>query len=188
MKSVFDLNLCLILEPSEGRDELVRELQRLRSTVTVIWPMPGQLPIGYQLILTCMCVDLADRIPWLPGQPACPLILISSDTDNLSDKFIRNCTPHSILHLPATPVAVLGALSLSTRQYAYEKRLRERIDKLDENLQSVRQIERAKAILVGRNSCSETEAYIELRSLAMEKRMTVASVANALISAESILG
>jgi len=186
MRSYFDIHICLIYGPSEARDVLVRELQRLRCQVTIVWPMPAQLPVEYQMILSGICSDLANRIPWLPGQPVCPLILITSEADNLNDKIIRNCTPQSILHLPVRSDAVLAALSLSTHQFSYEKRLRERIDKLDDNLKVVRQIERAKVILMNRNGCTEAAAYAELRSIAMKKRLTVSSVADALISSQSI--
>jgi len=149
--------------------------------------MPTEFPVEYQLIMTGLCNNLASRIPWLPGKPLCPLILVASETDRLDNKCIRNCAPQSILHLPARPEAVFSAISLSMNQFSYEKRLKERIEKLEDNLHLVRQIERAKIILMNKKGYTDAEAYAELRSLAMEKRMTVASVADALLASQSIL-
>lgn len=175
------------MEPGNDRDGLHRELQRLRSKVATVWPMPMQLSKGYDVIYAALRGDLPSRIPWLPGQPEAALVLVHREGEKLDDKLLRNCAPQAVLHLPANHSNAYATLSMALRLFAYEKRLRDRIEKLDDNLKMTRQIERAKAIVMQKYGCSEKEAYDRMRSHAMEKRITISLVADTLVESQQIL-
>jgi AmiR/NasT family two-component response regulator len=87
-----------------------------------------------------------------------------------------------------TAQSVLASLFLGHDHFLYECRLRGRIEKLDDNLRTMRSVERAKAILMQTRSVSEEEAYHYLRRQAMERRVTIGSLANAIVDSQDLLG
>ena len=86
-----------------------------------------------------------------------------------------------MLHYPATSRMIQSVLMLARESFQYERRLRGRIEKLDESLRTMRLVERAKALLVRLKNISEEEAYSFLRKQAMEKRVTIGTVAATVI-------
>src|ERR1700722_2650937 len=94
---------------------LVRELQRLRVRVRQIWPMPESVPSDADVIYCEYAVDLARRLPWIPGDA------------------LAHATPDAVLSRPLTANAVLASLVLARSQFRYEQRLRSKIERLDEN-------------------------------------------------------
>jgi AmiR/NasT family two-component response regulator len=71
--------------------------------------------------------------------------------------------------------------------FHYEKRLRSRIDKLDDNLKAIRSVEEAKKLLMDAKHIGESSAYSLLRRSAMERRVRIAVVANEIIEAYKII-
>lgn len=183
-----NLNVAVIAESTEDCDRLLRELQRLHCNVRHIWPMPPQLPSQYDMIFCMLMENLPQRIPWIPGEPEAALAVIDSGEGELDLKLIHNCAAHGVLHYPVTPRSAQACLALAHGHYLYEKRLRGRIDKLDENLRSMRAVERAKALLIRMKDVTEEEAYNYLRRQAMERRVTIGVVANAIIDSHELLG
>ena len=82
---------------------------------------------------------------------------------------------------------IQSVLMMAREHFQYERRLRGRIDKLDENLRTMRLVERAKALLIRLKNLSEEEAYNFLRKQAMEKRVTIGAVASAIIDSHELL-
>src|SRR5436189_255263 len=68
------------------------------------------------------------------------------------------------------------------------QRLRGRIERLDENLRSMRTVERAKAILMETRRMPENEAYAFIRRQAMDRRVSASSVAGAIVDSFELLG
>ena len=99
-----------------------------------------------------------------------------------------DCTPDAVLFMPAHPSAITGNVLLARNQFGYTKRLRDRIERLDQNLRTIRNVERAKSILVSTKGMSEDAAYRFLRKQAMERRTTVNAVAAAVIDSFELLG
>ena len=182
------LNVAVIAERDDDGERLIRELQRLRCVVRHIWPMPPQLPLQHDAIFCVISADLPQRMPWLPGAPASALILVDNGKEALDLKLIHNCAAHGILHYPVTPRSAQASLMLAREHFLYERRLRGRIDKLDENLRTMRIVERAKALVMRLKTLSEEEAYNFLRKQAMERRVTIGAVANAIIDSHELLG
>jgi len=105
----------------------------------------------------------------------------------LNLKLIHNCAAHGLLHYPATSRVIQSVLMLAREHFQYERRLRGRIEKLDENLRTMRVVERAKVLLIRLKNLTEDEAYSFLRKQAMEKRVTIAAVATAVIDSHDLL-
>ncbi|MDX8485616.1 ANTAR domain-containing response regulator [Mesorhizobium humile] len=186
-KVYFDLNVAVIVERDDDGERLVRELQRLRCSVHHIWPMPPQIPAQFDAIYCALTDDLPQRLPWIPGEPAAALVVVERGGGALDLRLMHNCAAHGVLHYPTTARSVQASLALARGHYLYEKRLRGRIDKLDESLRTMRSVERAKSLLIRVKHVSEEEAYNYLRRQAMERRVTIGAVANAIIDSHELL-
>jgi len=182
-----ELNIAVMVERDDHGEFLIRELQRQRVTVRHIWPLPSQIPLQYDAIFCALSVDLPQRIPWVPGEPSSALILVDDGNAPLNLKLIHNCAAHGLLHYPATSRVIQSVLMLAREHFQYERRLRGRIEKLDENLRTMRVVERAKVLLIRLKNLTEDEAYNFLRKQAMEKRVTIAAVATAVIDSHDLL-
>ena len=182
-----EFTVAVIAERDDHGEFLIRELQRQRVTVRHIWPKPAQIPLQYDAIFCLLSDDLPQRIPWVPGEPSSALILVDDGKAPLNLKLVHNCAAHGMLHYPATARMIQSVLMMAREHFQYERRLRGRIDKLDENLRTMRVVERAKALLIRLKNLSEEEAYNFLRKQAMEKRVTIGAVATAVIDSHELL-
>ncbi len=181
-----DLRIAVIANPDERSEQLIRELQRIRAEVKHIWPPPEFIPSDYDVVYTDLMENLPSRLEGLPGLPQFSLIVIISSVNSIDLKMLENCAPHGTIHLPVTEQAVLSSLVVARSHFLYENRLRKRIQQLDDNLISVRNIERAKILLMERNDFTEEEAYQHMRRQAMDKRITIGSVASAIVDAQEL--
>jgi AmiR/NasT family two-component response regulator len=182
-----EFTVAVIVERDDNGEFLIRELQRQRVAVRHIWPKPAQIPLQYDAIFCLLSDDLPQRIPWVPGEPSSALILVDDGKAPLNLKLVHNCAAHGMLHYPATVRMIQSVLMMAREHFQYERRLRGRIDKLDENLRTMRLVERAKALLIRLKNLSEEEAYNFLRKQAMEKRVTIGAVAAAVIDSHELL-
>lgn len=182
-----ELNIAAIVERDDNGEFLIRELQRQRAGVRHIWPLPAQLPLQYDVIFCTLSSDLPQRMPWVPGEPSSAIILVDSGKEPLNLDLIHNCASHGVLHYPATSRMIQSVLMLAREGFQYERRLRGRIEKLDESLRTMRLVERAKSLLVRLRNLSEEEAYGFLRKQAMEKRVTISVVAATVIDSHELL-
>jgi len=182
-----EMNIAVIAERDDHGEALIRELQRQRAAVRHLWPLPGQLPLQYDAIFCTLSSDLPQRIPWVPGEPSSALILVDDGKEPLNLDLIHNCAGHGMLHYPATSRMIQSVLMLARESFQYERRLRGRIEKLDESLRTMRLVERAKTLLVKLKNISEEDAYGFLRKQAMEKRVTIGAVAATVIDSYELL-
>jgi AmiR/NasT family two-component response regulator len=186
-KAAGELNVALIVELDTDGEHLMRELQRLRCTVRHIWPVPPQIPEGFDVVYCSLVEDLPRRIPWLPGEPAAALVIVDRGREQLNLKLIHHCAAHGLVHMPVTARSTAGSLAMAREHFLYEQRLRGRIEKLDENMRTMRTVERAKLILMRVKNLGEEDAYNYLRNQAMERRVTIGAVANAIIDSHELL-
>jgi AmiR/NasT family two-component response regulator len=181
------LNIAVLAENSPGVETLIRELQRTRARVSHIWPPPASYPIDYDVILSELVEDLPGRLPWTPGEPSCALIVLLNDDRPLNAPMLRNCTPHGFVSLPVRPNDLVAALVIGLSQFQYEKRLRSRIDKLDDYIRAIRSVERAKNVIMSRKQLNEDEAYHFLRRQAMARRISIGELALAIVDTDEML-
>jgi len=187
-REMSDLDIVAAVRPDDEGDALARELQRTRSRVRRLWPLPPRLPEDADVIFCEFVPELPQCLPWVPGQPTAALIAVMSAVQAPDLKLLRNCAPHAVLHRPFTAHTVLTSLALARAQFLYERRLRGRIDKLDETLRAFRSVERAKTILMQTRKLDEDEAYHFMRRLAMNRRVSINAVAAAIVDSNDVLG
>lgn len=182
------LEIVAACRRDEEGDALARELARSRGRVRRLWPLPARLPEDADILYCELVPELPHCLPWVPGQPTAALVAVMPAVQSPDLKLLRNCAPHAVLHRPFTAATVLTSLALARAQFLYERRLRSRIDKLDETLRAFRSVERAKTILMQTKKLDEDEAYHFMRRQAMNRRVSISAVAAAIIDSHDVLG
>lgn len=182
------LDIAVISRRNDHGEELIRALQKTRARVQHIWPMPDEIPVEYDVVFCDLVDDLPQRLKGVPGNSPTAVIVVIPANATIDHALLENCTPHGILHIPCTPEAAVNNLSVGRSNFLYERRLRKRIEKLDENLRAMKIIEQAKVIMMQRDNISEEEAYRQLRRKAMHRRVTIGSLASAIVDSQDILG
>ncbi|WP_315835036.1 ANTAR domain-containing response regulator [Bradyrhizobium prioriisuperbiae] len=188
VQELADLSAVVVALVDDQTSLLLRELQRFRMRVRQVWPMPESVPGDADVVYCDYCNDLARRLPWIPGDARSALVVIVPATEAIQAEALSHATPNAVLSRPFTPNAVLSSLILARSQFGYERRLRSKIEKLDENLRSMRTVERAKAILMATRQMPETEAYGFIRRQAMDRRVSASAVAAAIVDSFELLG
>lgn len=183
-----NLDIVVACERDDAGAALIRDLQHTRARVRHLWPLPAHLPDDADVIFCDFVPNLANRVPWVPGEPKAALVIILPRESPPDLDQLCHCAPDGVLHHPFTVHATLTSLVLARLHFTYEQRLRSRIGKLDETLRTIRFVERAKAILMSRRNMHEDEAYQFMRRQAMSRRVPISTIANAILDAEEMLG
>jgi AmiR/NasT family two-component response regulator len=188
LAELVDLAVFVVAPPDDQRTFLVRELQRLHTRVSQTWPIPESIPDDADVVYCEYAPDLARRLPWIPGDARSALVVILPNSEPIQPDALANATPDAVLSRPLSSNAIISSLILARSQFRYEQRLRTKIERLDENLRSMRTVERAKAILMTTRQIPENEAYCFIRRLAMDRRVPASTVAAAIVDSFELLG
>ena len=181
------LSVAVVAERDQTIEPFIRCLQKQRAEVRHIWPPPPQYPTTHDVVFSALVPDLPMRLPWLPGAAESALVVLLPSGAPVDLRLLRNCAPHAVLNVPAPDCAVDVALAMAVDLFGYEQRLSVRISKLDENLRTMRTVERAKTILMTGRGLSEEAAYEFLRTQAMAKRVSIGRLSVALVDSEELL-
>lgn len=188
IQELADLAVVVVAPCDDQTSFLTRELQRLRMRTRSVWPMLESVPSDADIVYCDFTSDLARRLPWIPGDARAALVVILPTNVPIQADALANATPDAVLSRPFTANAILASLILARSQFRYERRLRSKIERLDENLRSMRTVERAKAILMETRRMPENEAYGFIRRQAMDRRVSASAVAAAIVDLFELLG
>ncbi|WP_244420912.1 ANTAR domain-containing response regulator [Hyphomicrobium sp. MC1] len=169
-------------------DLLMRELKKLRMDVRLVNRHAGTLPTDAEIIFCDYSPNLERRLPWSIGEATAALVIMLPQTEPFSSAMLEAVTPDAVLARPFTANAVKASVIMGLSQFRYERRLRSKAAKLEENLRAMRAIERAKTIVMNMRSVSSEEAYQYIRSQAMARRVPVSNIAEAIVSSYGLLG
>jgi AmiR/NasT family two-component response regulator len=175
------LRMTLCCELDDQGQFLLRDLQRTRAQVRHLWPMPEKVGADTDLMLAEFKPDLGDRLSWMPGEPNAALVVLLPPGGNFDLRHLQAATPDAVLHRPYTTAAIHAAMLLAVDHFGYGRRQRTRIARLDENIRSLRNIERAKLIIMAQKRVGENEAYALLRTAAMKRGVSISALAGSLV-------
>ena len=182
----------LVFHPRDREcDELVAQIRRIGCRVESIWPPQGDIShdtdIAFVLfrqdaITAGLAKALAERKPGLT------LVgIVEFESPAVIETVVRAGTSAVI----TKPIRAFGLLTSIILAHTLAHTIRvsaDRISKLEARLAGLKQIEKAKSILMVRKNLSEQEAYDALRMRAMSKRMTMEAVCAAIIEANEVFG
>jgi AmiR/NasT family two-component response regulator len=188
LRELVGLAVIVVAPPDDQSTFLVRELQRLRMRASQTWPIPESIPDNADVVYCEYAPDLVRRLPWIPGDARSALVVILPNGEPIQADALAYATPDAVLSRPLSCNAIISSLILARSQFRYEQRLRTKIERLDENLRSMRTVERAKAILMTTRRIPENEAYGFIRKQAMDRRVPASTVAAAIVDSFELLG
>jgi len=175
------LTITLICEPDEQGQFLMRELQRTRANVKQRWPPPERIGGETDIVLCEYLPDLSSRYAWMPGEATAASIVLLPQAGQYDMRMLQSALPDAVIHRPYLSQSILTALVIGWDHFSFARRQRSRIGRLDENVRSLRDIERAKMVIMLEKNISEYKAFNVLRDMAMERRITIAALAATLV-------
>jgi AmiR/NasT family two-component response regulator len=181
------LRLLVVCEPDEEGHNLLRHLQRTRAAVRHQWPAPDRIGEDADVLLCDYGPGLGKRLAWMPGEAEAALIVLLPQNGRFDFNELHIACPNAVLHRPYLPHAIDAALLVAHDQFAFFKRQKSRIARMEENSRAMRDIEKAKQMIMLRDRVSEAEAFRMLRDIAMKKRATIASIASKLVDTSDSL-
>ena len=185
----FDGLKAVVFHPEDADGAtLLRELRRVGCVARNVWPPPPRLPSEIDVLICLLDDGVRELLLSRGDEPICPVVGVLDEHGTQHLTAIRDCSPLSVLYKPIAPDQVISSVYVARQIHQYESRLLRRIAKLDETLRSIRNVERAKTILMKSRHLDEHEAYHLMRRQAMEKRVPIGIIASTIIDASQILG
>lgn len=182
------LTITLISELDEQGTFLLRELQRTRARVKQRWPIPERIGGETDIVVCEYMPDLSSRYAWMPGETTAASIILLPQSGRYDMRRLQAALPDAVIHRPYLSQTVQTALVIAWDHFSFARRQRSRIARLDENVRSLRDIERAKLVIMAEKNISEYKAFNVLRDMAMERRITIAALAASLVDTKHIVG
>ena len=181
------LKMTLICEPNSEGNELLRHLQRTRANVRHIWPVPETIGENTDIVFCDYVRGISRRLAWAPGESKAALVLLLPQSGHYDLREVHAAFPDAVLYRPYIGHMIDLAMTLALDHFGYVRRQHLRIARLDENIKALRDIEKAKHVIMAKRKVDENEAYRIMRDIAMERRTTIASVAEKLVDSSNLL-
>lgn len=117
-----------------------------------------------------------------------PIVLFTNDNDttHVKDAVAAGVSAYVVAGL--SPDRIRPILEVAMARFEHEQGLRRELADARNELQGRRIIERAKALLMERQSLTEADAYARLRKAAMDKGMKLSEVAQRMLDVADLLG
>jgi AmiR/NasT family two-component response regulator len=181
------LSITLLCEMDSDGQTLLRHLQRTRAAVRHVWPAPERIGDETDVVICEYGPGVSKLLAWVPGEPLAALVLLVPQAGRIDFGELRAACPDAVLQRPYLTQAIDVALMLALDHFGFGRRCRQRIERLEENIHAMRDIERAKCQIMAHKQVGEAEAYGILRDMAMQRRVTVAALASKLVDSVGML-
>ncbi|HJV34069.1 ANTAR domain-containing response regulator [Geomonas sp.] len=115
-----------------------------------------------------------------------PIIMIAEDGDLKSVQTWGESVVSTILAKPVREEELMAALVLSLAAARRVEKLKEEVANLKENIESRKLVEKAKGRLMERDKLTEAEAFRRMQRLAMDRRISMRQLAEAILLTDRI--
>jgi two-component system, response regulator PdtaR len=130
-------------------------------------------------------IELAQQ---LLAERRCPMVIVSaySDTDLIERAAAAGVFGYLIK--PVSDKALEAQIQVVRQRFAEAEKLRADRDKLTQDLETRRLVDRAKAILIRRAGLSEDEAHRRLQQESQKRRIPLSDLCRKIIESDELLG
>lgn len=179
----------LLLHPSDAdRQELMLQLQRIGCHVKASWPPTDSPPKDVDLVIFAVRPEvLSIDLPWLTREDRPAVIAVVTYENPTILEAVLALDAHGVIASPVRSFGLLTSIVLARHQFETKRASERHVAKLERRLTGLRNMAKAKAILMQTHRISEQEAYSVIRNQAMVKRVTTEEIADAVIKASEIL-
>jgi AmiR/NasT family two-component response regulator len=181
------LGIAVVHARDRDGEALIRQLQRLGGQPIQYWPMPERLDRGYDLLFCVVDGNARNLTLPLIESGATTVIGIADPANANTPLLLANMGPHGVLLRPIDGGALAAGLIVAHMAARHHRRLLGKLAKLEERLRTVREVHRAKTILMEKRRLDEPGAFALLREQAMRRRVPIGVIANLVVAANEAL-
>lgn len=161
----------------------------------------GEASDGFDAVELCKkhlpdLVLMDIKMPLLDGINASNIIMEEELANSIilltaysGKEFVEKAKEAGVMGYLVKPIddkSLLPAIEIALSKGKEIKKMKKDIKKANEKLESRKRIEKAKGILMRNNGMNEDEAYNKIRTLSMDKRVSMKEIADILIMSNSI--
>lgn len=117
-----------------------------------------------------------------------PIVLFTDDQDESSVEAAMAAGVTAYIVAGLQPERVKPVLDVALARFRRERKLLDELSETRQKLAERKVVERAKGLLMARHRLSEEQAYQKLRSMAMNKNLKLAEIAQRILDVEDLLG
>ncbi|GAB3440240.1 ANTAR domain-containing protein [Massilia solisilvae] len=117
-----------------------------------------------------------------------PIVLFTDDQDESSVEAAMAAGVTAYIVAGLQPERVKPVLDVALARFRRERKLLDELSETRQKLAERKVVERAKGLLMARHGLSEEQAYQKLRSMAMNKNLKLAEIAQRILDVEDLLG
>ncbi|WP_025563244.1 ANTAR domain-containing protein [Psychromonas sp. SP041] len=179
----------LVIHPDDSdRKILIDHIKRIGCNIDYVWPAPKVLEQDIDVVI--FLIDNKNNknsISWMANDESVARIgVIAYETPEILVE-LDYFHVHGVISKPIRIFGLLAVLTTAISFSKHEKRLKKRINSLDETLKGRRKVEQAVAILSELKNITEQESYKFLREQSMIKKCSIADIADSIIDDHSML-
>ncbi len=179
----------LVVHPMDpDGDVLVRQLRRIGCEVRSVWPPPAKLPDEIDAVFLLVERAGSAALPWRAADGDPPLIAVVEYENPTLLRGLLDSGAQAVVNKPIRATGLLSTLVLACALGAYDRRMQTKIRKLEDQLRTRREVQRATRLLMQLKGLSEADAYELMRSQATRSRLSLGDIAARILSASDVLG
>lgn len=174
----------LVIHPDDSdRKILIDHIKRIGCYVDYVWPAPKVLEQDIDVVIFLIDNKKKENsTSWMANDEAVARIgVIAYETPEILTELDRFHV-HGVISKPIRIFGLLAVLTTAIGFSKHEKRLKKRINSLDETLKGRRKVEQAVAILSELKNITEQESYKFLREKSMERKCSIVEVAETIVA------
>jgi len=177
----------LVIHPDDpDRKILIDHIKRIGCHVDYIWPAPTELTQDIDVVI--FLIDSKKKknsTSWMANDESVARIgVIAYETPEILTE-LDHFHVHGVISKPIRIFGLLAVLTTAIGFAKHEKRLKKRINSLDETLKGRRKVEQAVAIIAKNETLTEQESYKFLREKSMQEKCSIVEIAEAIVADES---
>jgi len=177
----------LVIHPDDSdRKILIDHIKRIGCKVDYIWPAPTLLAQDIDVVI--FLIDSKKKknsTSWMANDATVARIgVIAYETPEILTE-LDHFHVHGVISKPIRIFGLLAVLTTAIGFSKHEKRLKKRINSLDETLKGRRKVEQAVAIISKTEALTEQESYKFLREKSMQRKCSIVDVAEAIVADET---
>jgi AmiR/NasT family two-component response regulator len=184
LRDLRGLRVEVMHQPDAERVSLGEHLTRIGCVPTNVWPVPGQLTTGSDLVIVSIEHDTRDELRRLfvdRHEPRATVIGIVGYENPSTLQLVLEIGAHAVIERPIRPFGLLTQLVIARSLWLIQHEAARRSQRLERKLSGLQVIHRARLILMTNNKLSEKEAYETIRRQAMARRMPIEDIAASII-------
>tara|TARA_R110001583_G_scaffold130834_1_gene282570 strand:- start:72478 stop:73104 length:627 start_codon:yes stop_codon:yes gene_type:complete len=176
--------ILLVMPESESRTKIEQQIRRIGFPLKTKWPPPKEIEPNYQVVMLGLTpiIENEHDFHWNVENPPAALVLIVDYENPLVLQYSLSLNAQAIIGLPFHPLGMLSNLLLSLQEYKQTRAMLKTIRNLESKVTASQYIEKAKQYISQSKDVSLEEAYVYLRTQAMELRISVGEMAKSIIA------